>query len=201
MPELTCGSEWAAQRRSELSLSPLVWIEDVAGLVLLRPYDGDHRKVLELLQVVALDVVELHGDDERLGYLPIGTKVDVTDDGRERGRPHVFGELSVIEAFCCRDGLSQDLQLGIAPRSHVVTEWVDPLRGGTGLIAIDQLQNDGEAHGRRGHPEVVVDNAVEQRNQLHLEGRSKKADHSQSNNIWLTDDLHDEADDTDSLGR
>src|SRR5204863_7835483 len=121
------GMRTAQRRRSKLSLRPLVGVDNVTGLVFLGPYDGNHRKVLERLQIAALDVVELHGDDERLGQLSVGAKLDVADDGRECRRPQVIGALRVFEAFCCLDGLSLDLQLGIAPRSHVVTERVETL--------------------------------------------------------------------------
>src|SRR5262249_23780433 len=161
-----------ALRRPRLSLCLVVWIDDIAGLVLLRPYDGNDGEVLERLQLVALDVMELHGDDKRLGQLPVWTELDVTDDGPERLRPHVTRELGIFEAFCCLDGLSQPLQLGVTPGSHVVTERVDTLRPGAGLISLDQLQYAGESHGGRRYPKVVVDDAVEERTKLPLEGGS-----------------------------
>ena len=65
--DLRLGMRTAQGRRSELSLRPLIGVDDVPGLVLLGSYDGNHGKVLERLQVAALDVVELHGHDEWLG--------------------------------------------------------------------------------------------------------------------------------------
>src|SRR5262249_41675651 len=94
-----------ARSRSELILGLLVGVDNVAGLVLLRPHDGHHRKVLERLQVVVLNVLVLHGDNERLGQLAVGA--------------NMHGLARVLAGACLR-GKPKMLCCHVAPSTDVV---------------------------------------------------------------------------------
>jgi len=63
------------------------WIEDDLG-----------ARLGELLQPIALDVLELHAEHARLGPFALRVEADLADDGLEGVAVDVVGELGVVEA-------------------------------------------------------------------------------------------------------
>src|SRR5262245_2331278 len=100
----------------------LVGVDQLAGLEPGRTDDGLHVHALELIELVALDAVILHGNEARLGPLALLAELHIAHHGLEGGGAEVLGELLVIEAVGTLDGLLDELDVGITPGAEVVAE-------------------------------------------------------------------------------
>src|SRR5664280_801840 len=153
----------------DLLLGLFVGVDHVARLVFGRRNDGQGFRVLELIDGVALDAAELRLEYPRLRPFAIGRKLDVADDGLERGLAQIIGELAVVEALGGGDRLAQHVEVSIAERRHIVAQRIDAGFGGALLVRFQECLGAFEHQRFRRQPEVVVHEAVERRPELGLE--------------------------------
>jgi hypothetical protein len=163
-----------------------VGIDHVAGLILAGRQDYlRFRHIAELVEAVALDVLELRLQNARLRPLAIGAELDIADHSLERRLPHIIRELAVVQTLGCCNRLPQDLQIGVAPRREIITERIDARRLRSALIFVEQLLRPREHHRLHRHPKFVVDEAIKQRAELHFERSRLQADHRPADHLRL----------------
>src|SRR5215469_4812127 len=179
----------------------LVRIDHLARLILRRRYYDLGRDVPELADVITLDVLELHLEHARLRPFARGPERHVADQGLERGVADVIGEFVVVEAFRGRYRLLQDLKLRVAPGRDVVAQHIDAFRRRPHLIPLHELRRAAEIHLVDRKPEVIVDEAVEQRAELGLDRGRLQPDHATADHLWLVADLVDRAYESDRVRR
>src|SRR5262249_17293511 len=189
-----------AGRGTPRLLRLFVRVDHLARLVLRRRHHDLRRDVLELPDVVALDVLELDLQHARLRPFALGAEFHVADHGLEGAGADVVAELGIIEALGPFDRLRQHLQLGVAPRRHVIAERIDAFGPRTGLVALDEVGDPGELHLRHRQPEVVGDETVEQRAELRLDGGRLQAHHAAADHLRLEADFVDRAHHADGVG-
>src|SRR5262249_8312118 len=114
-------------------------IDHIARLVFGWRNDGQGIGVLELVDTITLDAAELRLEDPRLRPFAVFAERYIADDGFECGLAQVISEFGVVDAFGRRDRLSEDIEIRIAERGHIVAEGVHPRLGGTILIRLHEF--------------------------------------------------------------
>src|SRR5215813_3119367 len=137
------------------------------AVFVLRRMD-DHLPVagLVLVEAGALDVLELNHDGTRGRPFAQLVEADLADDGLERARVDVVGELVVIERAGRLDGLLQHLHGRVGERRLIEAERIDAGLGRLRLVLLQKVLDAGEAHLRARHEKVVVHQAIELVGQL-----------------------------------
>src|SRR6266567_4932119 len=135
-------------------------------------------RIPELLEIGALDVLELDLQDPRLRPLAVLAEADLADDRVEWVAADVVGELCLVEALRYLDRFPQNLKVGIGEGRQVPPQRVDPFARRLGLVGFEELRDARKLHGRRWDPKVVVDDAVELRPELLLHRGVLQADHA-----------------------
>src|SRR6478736_6858564 len=113
-----------------LALRLVVRIDHGPGLVLGRPQNHLFLGRAKLIDIIAADALELAEELTRLYPFAILAEADFARYCRERVGVHVVGELAIIEALGCFDGLRQHLTYGITKWDVFVAERVDLQLGG-----------------------------------------------------------------------
>src|SRR5215471_16696688 len=121
-----------------------VGIDRLAGGVFLRPQDRLLLVGLPLLQVAALDVVELDLQHARFFPLAVGTEGNVADDRLDRVLAQPIGKLVLIEALRRLDRSLQYLHVGICERRQVIAERVDAFTPRLRLVFLQEVLDAGE---------------------------------------------------------
>src|SRR5437016_1332080 len=108
---------WRANCRAlsdpPLFLDARIGLDNLAGAKLLGFEDHLGFRIAELLEIVALDVLELHLQHPRLRPFAVLAEGDFADDRVERMAAEVIGEPGLVEALRALDRLTQDLQVGV----------------------------------------------------------------------------------------
>src|SRR5262249_42537021 len=129
---MSAGRAAPGQRRTQSGrsaglflLGVLVWIDDVAGLVLGRPQDDLMAGVAELGEIIAGHALELGKELSGLRPFPVFAIGDLARDGGEFIAVYVVGKLAVIEALGGFDRLRQHLAGGVGERSEPIAQRID----------------------------------------------------------------------------
>src|SRR4029077_10920226 len=93
-----------------------VVLDHLAGGILACPHDDLVAGVLELIHIVAADMLELGEDYPRLRPFPILAEGNLADDGTEGVAAHVVGYCDLAEAPCPSAPRRQPFPRGIARR-------------------------------------------------------------------------------------
>jgi hypothetical protein len=121
-------------RRALLPDRLLVRIDHLTAFELRRIDDHFRLRIAEVVDAVALDVLELGGERPLLCPLAERSEFDLADDSLERGLVHVGRERIVVEALGRGGRLAEHLQVGISPHRHVIAERIGA--GGRGAFLI-----------------------------------------------------------------
>src|SRR6266436_7783103 len=97
-----------------LLLDARVGLDDLASAKFLGFEDHLGFRIAELLEIVALDVLELHLQHARLRSFAVLAEGDLSDDRVERMAADVIGELRLVEALGALDRIAQNLQVGVS---------------------------------------------------------------------------------------
>src|SRR6478752_9301296 len=144
-----CGPRWEG-----LLPRLLEGIDHVAGLVFRRCDNGQGLRIPELVDTIAFDPAELRLEDPRLRPFAVLAKRNIADDGFECGLAQVISEFGVVDAFGCRDRLSENVEIRVAERSHIVAERIHARFDGTILILLHEFRCALENQGFCRQPEV-----------------------------------------------
>src|SRR6476469_331094 len=128
-PKPGCGPRWEG-----LLPRLLEGIDHVARLVFRRCNDGQGIRILELIDTITLDPAELRLEDPRLRPFAALAERHIADDGLECRFAQVVGQFGVVDAFGCRDRLSENVEIRVAERGHIVAERIHARFDSTILI-------------------------------------------------------------------
>ena len=134
-------------------------------------------------------VSELNLQRTRLRPLAVGTELDRADDGRKRRFMHMRCDFALIEAADGGYRLPQNLQVRVCVWRQVVPQRVDTLALGFFLIFFQEGVDAREVKGRFRDPEIVIDDAVQHRSQVFLDGGELQADHAAAEHFRLQTQL------------
>ena len=105
-------------------------------------------------------MLELRRKHAGVGPFAAFAELHVADQSFEGVLMHVGTELVTGGALGGLDRLAENLQIGISPRSHVITDRIDACDLGPLLVAFEEIHHAGILHLGRWQPDIEIDEAV-----------------------------------------
>src|SRR5580693_3004177 len=122
-------------------------IDDLSGFKLSWGEDDLFVHVCELRQAIIVNVAVLHLQHPGYGPPALRPERDVANDRMHGVSVKECRELGIVDAASRADCRLHDLQVGITPGGHVVTERVSAYGNRPGLIFGQKLRDAWKLHG------------------------------------------------------
>ena len=152
-------------------LCPFVGKDDLPRCIFWRRNYDLSRHILELSNVVSFYVLILNLENSRVRPFTFCAEPYLSHDCRERVCADVTPDLGIIERLRRLHCLFQYLKLSVGPGRHIISQRIHPFGRRSCLITRNEIAHAGELHPRHRQPELVVDETIEQRSELRLDGR------------------------------